>query len=301
MPLALTVNDLHKHYGSKHVVRGVSLQIHTGECVGILGPNGAGKSTTLNICLGKTTKDCGDIHLLGYAIPEQMLAARQRIGVVPQLESLDPDFTCRENLTVYARYFGMPAEAVNSDELLAFAGLSEQADDSIATLSGGMRRRLTLARALVNNPDFIFLDEPTTGLDPQARHLIWDRLRQLMRLQQKTLLLTTHFLEEAERLCDRIYIIDGGRLIAHGSPDDLISHHIEQHAVEIYGDDADSWLATNAHLYARREQFGQMNYCYMDDADAFLHAAQNQNFQFVHRKANLEDVFLSLTGRELRD
>lgn len=301
MSHALVVRDLHKHYGNKHVVRGISLEINPGECVGILGPNGAGKSTTLNICLGKTVKDSGDITLLGHAIPADMLAARARLGVVPQLESLDPDFTCRENLTVFARYFGIAAEDTNSDELLDFAGLREQADDGISTLSGGMKRRLTLARALVNNPDFIFLDEPTTGLDPQARHLIWDRLRRLQTEQNKTLLLTTHFLEEAERLCNRIYIIDHGTLIAHGTPAQLIAKHIEPYAVEVFGDGCNEWLDANAHLFERREPFGQINYCYMHDADLFLHAAAEQNFQFVHRKANLEDVFLSLTGRELRD
>ena len=299
---ALTVRDLHKRFGGNHAVRGISFDILPGECVGILGPNGAGKSTTLNICLGKLIKDSGHIRLLGRDMPAQALRARRRLGVVAQNDNLDPDFTCRENLLVYGGYFGMRKQQVGADALLEFAGLSAQADDRISTLSGGMRRRLTLARALVNDPDFIFLDEPTTGLDPQARHLIWERLRRLQAEENKTLLLTTHYLDEAERLCDRLYIIDHGEIIAAGKPDALIREHIEPEVVEFYGDEARRWLDSAAgKLCARYEVFGQIIYCYAKDAGDLLRAAQARGLRFTHRNANLEDVFLTITGRELRE
>ncbi|MCH9705553.1 MAG: ATP-binding cassette domain-containing protein, partial [Proteobacteria bacterium] len=179
MAAALTVDKLYKSYGEIEAVRGASFTINTGECFGILGPNGAGKSTTLQICLAQSKQDSGTIDLLGYTMPEQVLAARQKVGVVPQQDNLDPDFNCIENLTVYAHYFGLQLSAAKINELLEFSGLSTRAHARITTLSGGMQRRLTLARALVNDPEFIFLDEPTTGLDPQARHLIWERLRRL--------------------------------------------------------------------------------------------------------------------------
>jgi lipooligosaccharide transport system ATP-binding protein len=237
-------------------------------------------------------------------VPERGRAARARVGVVPQFDNLDPDFTAAENLLVYGRYFGLHDAALRAriPELLDFAGLAGKEDTAIRTLSGGMKRRLTLARALVNDPELLVLDEPTTGLDPQARHLIWDRLKRLLALG-KTILLTTHFMDEAERLCDRLAIVDGGRLIAVGAPRALIAAHIEPQVVEVYGEGADAWAAAAAARFSRRcEVSGETAFCYVDDATALLeHLAGRPQLKTLHRPANLEDVFLKLTGRELRD
>jgi lipooligosaccharide transport system ATP-binding protein len=300
----LRVSQLRKSYGDREVIAGIDLELASGECFGLLGPNGAGKTTTLRLCLGLTDPDGGEITMLGLPVPQQAREARQRIGVVPQVDNLDPDFTVRENLLVYGRYFSL-AESVIGQRipgLLDFAGLSGRADSRIQTLSGGMKRRLTLARALVNDPDLIFLDEPTTGLDPQARHLIWERLRQLMN-QGKTLFLTTHFMDEAERLCNRLAIMDHGRMIASGAPRELISRHIEPQVVEVYGDGAERWAETYGRQSSERcERTGETVFCYTHDADPILHHLDGQqNLRYLHRPANLEDVFLKLTGRELRD
>ena len=232
---ALDVRDLRKTYGDQTVVAGLSFAVEPGTCFGLLGPNGAGKTTTLRLCLGLTGPDSGSIELNGCAIPADGQQARARVGVVPQFDNLDPDFTCAENLLVFGRYFGLKDADIKGriPQLLDFAGLASKADARIATLSGGMKRRLTLARALVNDPDIVFLDEPTTGLDPQARHLIWDRLKQL-KAAGKTLILTTHFMDEAERLCDTLIVIDHGRKITEGSPRELIAEHIEPQVIEVF-------------------------------------------------------------------
>ena len=218
----LVTRDLRKAYGAHEVVAGIDLDLRPGECFGLLGPNGAGKTTTLRMCLGLIDPDGGSISVLGLPVPRAAREARARVGVVPQMDNLDPDFTVRENLLVYGRYFGLDRASIGAriPVLLEFAGLANRAGDSIKALSGGMKRRLTLARALINDPDLIFLDEPTTGLDPQARHLIWQRLRQLT-AQGKTIFLTTHFMDEAERLCDRLAIMDHGRIMARGFADEL--------------------------------------------------------------------------------
>jgi lipooligosaccharide transport system ATP-binding protein len=220
------------------------------------------------------------------------------------MDNLDPDFTVRENLLVYGRYFGYGKRDMTAriPPLLEFAGLTARADTKIQTLSGGMKRRLTLARALVNDPDVIFLDEPTTGLDPQARHVIWERLRQLLN-QGKTIVLTTHFMDEAERLCHRLAIMDRGRIIAQGTPRELIERHIEPQVVEVYGDGAEAWAqAHGAALAQRCEKSGETVFCYTSDAGPLVHALDRQSgVRYLHRPANLEDVFLKLTGRELRD
>jgi lipooligosaccharide transport system ATP-binding protein len=233
---ALAARGLRKSYGALEVVAGVDLAVETGECFGLLGPNGAGKTTTLKLCLGLIDPDAGAIELLGDPVPRRARQARSRVGVVPQFDNLDPDFTVTENLLVYARYFGLSARDMRArvPQLLEFAGLGGRGDARISTLSGGMKRRLTLARALVNDPQLVVMDEPTTGLDPQARHLIWERLRRLTS-EGKTLLLTTHFMEEAERLCHRLAIMDKGRIIAQGSPRELIARHIEPQVVEVHG------------------------------------------------------------------
>jgi lipooligosaccharide transport system ATP-binding protein len=303
---ALEASQLRKTYAGTEVVAGLSFAVEPGSCFGLLGPNGAGKTTTLRLCLGLTAPDSGDIVLGGHRIPADAQSARARVGVVPQFDNLDPDFTCAENLLVFGRYFGIPDAEIKAriPQLLEFAGLTGKADARIATLSGGMKRRLTLARALVNNPDIIFLDEPTTGLDPQARHLIWDRLKQL-KSAGKTLILTTHFMDEAERLCDTLIVIDHGRKIAEGSPRQLIAEQIEPQVVEVF-DEAHGQLAefVEAHrqLAERVETSGETAFFYCREPRQLLaQLADADGLRYVHRASNLEDVFIKLTGRELRD
>lgn len=303
---ALSVDSLRKTYGGTEVVAGLSFAVEAGRCFGLLGPNGAGKTTTLRLCLGLTAPDSGAVSLNGYTIPADAQKARARVGVVPQFDNLDPDFTCAENLLVFGRYFGMKDADIRAriPELLEFASLSSKADAKISSLSGGMRRRLTLARALVNDPDIVFLDEPTTGLDPQARHLIWDRLKQL-KSAGKTLILTTHFMDEAERLCDTLIVIDHGRKIAEGSPRQLIAEHIEPQVVEAYdeaGGDLPAFVEAHRQLAGRVETSGETAFFYCNDPRPLLALlAEAPGLRYVHRASNLEDVFIKLTGRELRD
>ena len=299
----LRLAGLTKRYGGGAVVDGLDLELEPGRCHGLLGPNGAGKTTTLRLALGLIEADAGSVELLGHVLPGAAKRARQRVGVVPQVDSLDPDFTVAENLQTYGRYFGLSGKTIAEriPGLLEFAGLAGKADAPILTLSGGMKRRLTLARALVNDPDLIVLDEPTTGLDPQARHLIWQGLRRLT-AQGKTLLLTTHFMDEAERLCDVISVMDKGRVIARGSPRELIAGHIEPHVVEIYGDGLNEWKACASGFCQRCEQVGETLFCYTDDPERVVAELTAQpGLRYLHRPANLEDVFLKLTGRDLRD
>ena len=310
--MPLQIDGLVKRFGSgadaREVVRGIDLHLVPGECFALLGPNGAGKTTTLRCALGLTGASGGRIQLCGEPVPERAREARARVGVVPQLDSLDPDFTCAENLLVFAGYFGLHERDVRPriPELLAFAGLEGKENARIQSLSGGMKRRLTLARALVNQPELLILDEPTTGLDPQARHLIWERLRRLT-AEGTTILLTTHFMDEAERLANRLAIMDGGRILAQGSPREVIAAHIEPQVVEIFGDwdgqGAAAWAAAHAQALCRRcEVSGETAFCYTDDAAPLLaHLARQPGLRSLHRPANLEDVFLKLTGRDLRD
>ena len=302
--VVLRVEGLRKFYGTNEVVRGLSFEIGRGECFGLLGPNGAGKTTTLRCCLGLINPDGGTIEMVGEPVPQAARRARIRVGVVPQLDNLDPDFTVTENLQVYGRYFKIDRAtlAARIPALLEFAGLAHRGDAGLRTLSGGMKRRLTLARALINDPELLILDEPTTGLDPQARHLIWDGLRQLLS-QGKTILLTTHFMDEAERLATRLAVIDHGTLIASDTPRALIAAHVEPEVIEIYGDDAKAWA--NAHgrgLSTRLEMAGETAFCYATDPQPLLAAlAHAHGVRYLHRPANLEDLFIKLTGRELRD
>ncbi|ARU32985.1 nodulation factor ABC transporter ATP-binding protein NodI [Sulfuriferula sp. AH1] len=300
----IKVRNLTKHYGGAEVVRGLDLDIKRGECFGLLGPNGAGKTTTLKMLLGLITPDAGEIRILDQTIPLQARQARLRIGVVPQMDNLDPDFTVAENLLIYGRYFGMADDLINSriPGLLEFAGLASKADTKITTLSGGMKRRLTLARALVNDPELIVLDEPTTGLDPQARHVIWQGLRRLIH-QGKTILLTTHFMEEAERLCDNLVILDHGKVIAAGNPRDLIAAEIEPGVVEIYGEQVDEWARQYGAAWCTRHEItGETLFCYTHDGNSLIaHLREQCELRYVQRPSNLEDVFLKFTGRELRD
>lgn len=304
MNAVLSARNLRKCYGDQVVVGGLNLSIQRGECFGLLGPNGAGKTTTLRLLLGLIEPDAGELSLLSHAVPQHARDARLRVGVVPQMDNLDPDFTVTENLLVYGRYFGMSDTAIEAriPMLLEFANLTNKRDVKIPTLSGGMKRRLTLARALVNDPDIIFLDEPTTGLDPQARHLIWQRLRELT-AQGKTLLLTTHFMDEAERLCHRLAILDEGRMIAQDTPQALIQQHIEPQVVEIFGEQVAEWAQEHAAQFSRRfEVSGETVFCYVDDAQPLVtHLNGYGALRYLHRPANLEDVFLKLTGREMRE
>ncbi len=300
----LAVSGLVKRYGGEEVVRGLSFEIRRGECFGLLGPNGAGKTTTLRCCLGLIDPDGGTITMVGEPVPKAAREARIRVGVVPQQDNLDPDFTVTENLRVYGGYFGIDRATLDAriPRLLDFAGLAGKSKASLRTLSGGMKRRLTLARALVNDPELLILDEPTTGLDPQARHLIWDGLRQLLS-QGKTILLTTHFMDEAERLAGRLAVIDHGALIASDTPRALIEAHVEPEVVEVYGDNAKAWAeAQGRDIALRVEVSGETAFCYARDPKPLLDdLATRSGIRYLHRPANLEDLFIKLTGRELRD
>jgi lipooligosaccharide transport system ATP-binding protein len=300
----LEIRGLRKSFGTNEVVRGLDLSIARGECFALLGPNGAGKTTTLRLCLGLTSPDAGTITLGGLPVPLKGREARIRVGVVPQMDNLDPDFTASENLLVYGRYFGLSDAVIRQriPSLLEFASLTSKRDAKISELSGGMKRRLTLARSLVNDPDVIFMDEPTTGLDPQARHLIWDRLKSL-RADGKTILLTTHFMDEAERLADRLAVMDVGTKIAEGTPRALIAEYIEASVIEVYGDGAKAWgEGEGAQFAARLEISGETVFCYTNAPhDLLEHLAARPSLRYLHRPANLEDVFIKLTGREMRD
>ena len=300
---AIEFLQVHKRYANKTVVDGLSFQVRRGECFGLLGPNGAGKTTTLRMLLGIAAPDAGTIRLCGEPIPVRSRFARARVGVVPQFDNLDPDFTVRENLLVFGRYFGLSSAQTHAivPSLLEFARLESKADARVGELSGGMKRRLTLARALVNDPDVLIMDEPTTGLDPQARHLIWERLRSLL-ARGKTILLTTHFMEEAERLCHRLCVIEEGRKIAEGAPNDLIASEIGCDVIEIYGPDPVALRDELAPLAERTEISGETLFCYVTHAEP-IHARlkQRSDLRYLHRPANLEDVFLRLTGREMQD
>jgi len=303
-PRVVEARGLTKRYGERAVVDAIDFHVRRGECFGILGPNGAGKTTTLRMLLGITPPTHGELAVLGFPIPAEAREMRRRVGVVPQADNLDPDFTVTENLAVYASYFALPRDEVRRriPELLTFAALESRADSAINTLSGGMRRRLTLARSLVNDPSLLVLDEPTTGLDPQARQLIWQRLRALL-AAGKTLILTTHYMEEAERLCDRVVIMDDGKILVLGSPAELVARHIEPHVVEVYGPGVESWHTSTARsLCNRAERVGETVFCYANEERRLLDdLCRRPTLRFLHRPANLEDVFLKLTGRELRD
>jgi lipooligosaccharide transport system ATP-binding protein len=303
--------DLTKRYGSATVVDGVSFAIERGECLGVIGPNGAGKTTTIRMCLGLTQPGGGSIHYqppgnaAALQMPRDALAIKAQLGVVSQLDTLDPDFTCAENLRVYGRYFGIPRAVLDEriPRLLEFAALTHKAGAKPAELSGGMKRRLSLARALVNEPRLLLLDEPTTGLDPQARHLMWERLQRLVQ-QGTSILLTTHFMDEAERLCTRLLVLDHGRKIAEGPPRELIAQHLEPDVVEVYGAGALALVGEAAlqPLAARTEISGETVFFYTHDARPLLDALlTHPHLRTLHRPANLEDLFLKLTGRQIRE
>ncbi len=304
-PTALfSAKGLVKRYGSSTVVDDLSFDIAPGECLGVIGPNGAGKTTTIRMCLGLTAPDAGTITAFDLPMPKEALAIKALMGVVNQNDTLDPDFSCAENLLVYGRYFGMKTAEIKAriPQLLEFASLTSKAGSKPGELSGGMKRRLSLARALVNDPKLLLLDEPTTGLDPQARHLMWERLQMLLQ-QGKSILLTTHFMDEAERLCSRLLVLDHGKKIAEGKPRDLIAQHLEPDVVEVYGTGALALQdAPLAKLAARVEISGETLFFYTQDAKPLLEALQaHPQLRTLHRPANLEDLFLKLTGRQIRE
>ncbi|RAZ85620.1 nodulation factor ABC transporter ATP-binding protein NodI [Mesorhizobium hawassense] len=298
---AIELREVEKSYGGKLVVDRLSLTVAPGECFGLLGPNGAGKSTLTRMLLGITPPDAGKITVLGVPVPARARLARRSIGVVPQFDNLDPEFTVRENLLVFGRFFNMSTRQIEAviPSLLDFARLGNKAHARVADLSGGMKRRLTLARALINDPQLIVMDEPTTGLDPHARHLIWERLRFLLS-RGKTIILTTHFMEEAERLCDRLCVIEEGRKIAEGRPQTLIEEQIGCDVVEIYGGNPQELSSLLKPCVQRVEVSGETLFCYAPDPEQ-MHAQLRgrAGLRLLQRPPNLEDVFLRLTGREL--
>ena len=300
---------LKKRYGEVTVVDDVSFSIAKGECLGVIGPNGAGKTTTIRMCLGLTNPDAGSVgyHFPGsprLEMPQDSLAIKAQLGVVSQADTLDPDFSCAENLLVYGRYFGMKEAFIRAriPQLLEFAALTHKKDAKPGELSGGMKRRLSLARSLVNDPQLLLLDEPTTGLDPQARHLMWERLQTLLQ-QGKSILLTTHFMDEAERLCSRLLVLDHGKKIAEGKPRELIAQYLEPDVVEVYGEGAPALVDSPLKALAQRvEVSGETVFFYTQNAKQLMGAlAEQPQLRTLHRPANLEDLFLKLTGRQIRE
>lgn len=281
----------------------IDFDVMPGQCFGFLGPNGAGKTTTLRMVLGVSPMSAGSLHVFGLPVGRYGRAIRQRMGVVPQSDTLDPDFSVAENLRVYGSYFTLSSDYLNRriPELLNFVELSDKSDRRIGTLSGGMQRRLTIARALINDPEVIVLDEPTTGLDPQVRHMIWGRLKELTRAG-KTLLLTTHYMEEAERLCDDLVVMEQGLIIGQGSPQALIKSNVEAEVLEFRNPAPEVESLLQGIQGIRLEQAGESIFCYVEDARILLKELEAApHISYLHRPANMEDVYLKLTGRELSE
>ena len=303
MNAVVEARGLMKRYGTQLAVAGIDFSIRPRQCFGFVGPNGAGKTTTLHMILGRSPMSGGSLKVFGLEMPRDAASVKARIGLMPQVNNLDPELTVQENLQVYGSYFDVPHQVLarRIDQLLNFVELADRAHDRPHTLSGGMKRRLVFARALINEPELIVLDEPTTGLDPQARHALWTRLRDL-KSQGRTLLLTTHYLEEAERLCDELVIMDHGRILDQGSPPSLVGRHVEPQVVEIHGDVRQVNARINSAAGCRVESVGDTVYCYTDNVQPLL-AALNEppGMTYSRRSSNLEDVFLKLTGRALRD
>jgi lipooligosaccharide transport system ATP-binding protein len=309
----IEARQLRKVYGRTVAVDKIDFQVKPGQVTGFLGPNGAGKSSTMRMVSAISPITGGTLRVLGMDPVRQGPQIRARIGVVPQDDCLDRELTVRENLFIYGRYFGLKRPVIRERlaGLLEFAQLQDKAEDQVETLSGGMRRRLTIARALINEPEILLLDEPTTGLDPQARHVLWDRL---FRLKQNgvTLILTTHYMDEAEQLCDRLVVLDRGKIVAHGSPRELIDAHVTREVLELrfpVGEQESSartirngTFRSGASIGARVEALPDRVVVYADDGEAALaaiHAASLSPLTALVRRASLEDVFLELTGRSL--
>jgi lipooligosaccharide transport system ATP-binding protein len=307
----ITAQALTKRFGDFTAVDGVDFEVRRGEAFGFLGPNGAGKSSTMRMigCVAPVTS--GQLLILGMDPAAQGPAIRSRLGVVPQQDTLDLELTVRENLYIYGRYFGMSRAVLRPkiDELLDFAQLAERADAKVEPLSGGMKRRLTIARSLINDPDILLLDEPTTGLDPQARHVLWDRLYRL-KLAGVTLVLTTHYMDEAEQLCDRLVVMDGGRIVAEGSPLQLIAAHSSREVAELRFPPGENGAASGqiaeimAATEARVEVLPDRVLLYVTDGEAAVTRVRERGLiplSSLVRRSTLEDVFLRLTGRSLVD
>jgi len=304
MEIVAEARSLVKKYGDKTVVDGIHFQIKRGECFGFLGPNGAGKTSTMKMmyCLSPVTS--GELFVLNLDVSTRETEIKSRIGVVPQEDGLDTDFTVLENLLIYASYYNIPADVAEkrARELLRFMRIDEKSTSTIDQLSGGMKRRLAMARGMINNPEMLFLDEPTTGLDPQARLLIWDNLKALKK-EGMSIILTTHYMEEAEQICDRLVIMDHGRFLCEGKPSDLIAEHIGREVVEFSCEDKDidyfiervknkydyQVIRNRFHLFIKAGQDGKQAIATISSSDVTI------------RKSTLEDVFLKVAGHELRD
>jgi lipooligosaccharide transport system ATP-binding protein len=297
-----------KRFGDFVAVDGIDFAIAPGEAFGFLGPNGAGKTSTMRMVGCVSPRTDGDLRVLGMDPATDGPSIRSRLGVVPQEDNLDTELTVWDNMMIYGRYFDLPRAEIRerAKELLEFVQLSDRRDSKVDPLSGGMKRRVTIARGLINKPDIVLLDEPTTGLDPQARHLLWDRLYRLKR-QGVTLVLTTHYMDEAEQLCDRLVVMDGGKIVDVGSPRQLIEKHVTREVVEVRFD-----LATDPHEVGEKllrfgeriEPLADRVLVYTHDGDATAHAVESDGFgetSVLVRRASLEDVFLRLTGRTLEE
>jgi lipooligosaccharide transport system ATP-binding protein len=304
--VAVRARGLTKRFGDLVAVDGIDLDIPRGVCFGLLGPNGAGKTTTIRMLQAQMVPSAGLLTVLGHDTKDKARQVKQRIGVVPQENNLDPDFSVHGNLVVYSRYFGIRKAAASpkADQLLDFVQLTEKRDESVHTLSGGMKRRLVVARALVADPDLLVLDEPTTGLDPQARHSLWNLIRGLRR-QGKTILLTTHYMDEAEQLCDELVVMDKGRILERGIPRELVAKHTGGEAVEFVV----GWSEDGAKVAAAAKVLGDVPHELLPDrivaygpgAIAAIESMRSSCSETIRRRASLEDVFLRLTGRALRD
>ena len=303
MPALITAESISKQYNGFTAVDGISLTVQAGECFGLLGPNGAGKTSAIRMMYGASPLSGGSLHVFGLDIGRDWRQIRSRVGVCQQDNTLDPDLTVLQNLLVFAGYFRIPAHQARqrAEELLHFFALEKKLEAKVGELSGGLARRLTLARALINDPELIILDEPTTGLDPQSRHLLWERL-QTLRTRGKTFLLTTHYMEEAAQLCDRLVIIDHGKILVEGTPGDLISTHVGSTIIEVGGAEHDL-LEFLQNRQIAHDNLGERLIIYNNGDKAVEEAIRGEfcQQQCSFRTATLEDVFLRLTGRDLRE
>jgi lipooligosaccharide transport system ATP-binding protein len=307
---AVSIRGLRKSYrgaspSAPLAVDGLDLEVAGGTCFGLLGPNGAGKTTTIRVLCAASPRDAGEVSVLGLDPARSPAALKARIGVVPQLDNLDPDFSVLRNLVVYARYFGIPAARAGerAAELLRFVRMEDRSADPVEELSGGLKRRLVIARALLHDPELLILDEPTTGLDPQSRRVLWDRVREL-RKAGKTVLLTTHYMEEAEALCDRVAIVDQGRILVEGVPAELVSRHARRSVVEVHASGAAAGAAAaQAGPGDEVDRLEDRVMIYAGDGETVYHKVIQTvpAADALLRRATLEDVFLRLTGRGLRE
>jgi lipooligosaccharide transport system ATP-binding protein len=303
MSNVIEAHGLIKKYGEFSAVAGVDFSIKSGECFGFLGPNGAGKTSTVKMIYCVSPMTSGSLTVFGMEVSREPRRIKSRIGVCQQEDNLDPDFSVLKNLLVFGRYFGIPAReaAVRARELLEFMGLWDRRGDRIRQLSGGLKRRLVIARALLNRPDLLILDEPTTGLDPQSRHLVWDRIRALRR-QGKTILLTTHYMDEAQTLCDRLVIMDQGAILVKGPPTELVRSGVGKEVVEVWGYPEALLEHARASGWTFETDTDRL-FIYTEHGDSVLSDISGRFHaeRCTMRAAGLEDLFLKLTGRELRE